>query len=54
MLNILYHSLAGHVMDYIGKTFESSYPQNLDWHCAINIVQILALCHSDPFIFLKF
>jgi hypothetical protein len=38
----------------LAKTFEFSYPKNSDWHCAIHIMQILALCHSIHCIFLEF
>jgi hypothetical protein len=38
----------------LAKTFESSYPQNSDWHSAIDIVHILAQCHSLHRIFLEF
>lgn len=35
-------------------TFELICSQNVDWHCAIDITHILALCHSLHHIFLKF
>jgi hypothetical protein len=38
----------------LAKTFESSYLKNSDWHSAIDIMHILAQCHSLHCIFLEF
>jgi hypothetical protein len=42
-----------HVLE-IGRTFEFSYPKNFNWHRSIDIVQILAQCHSVHCILVEF